>query len=148
METEALIVPSTLDVLPQVIDYVRQSCLAAGLSDKDVFACELATDEACTNIIEHAYGGRGDGLIRVACWVEQDAFVVQFHDRGAAFDPTAIDDPVLTDELSDRPLGGLGVHFMRSLMDEVRFEFDAAEGNTLTMTRQVERPAEILDAAP
>lgn len=145
METEALVVHSTLDALPQVIDFVRQACLEAGLSDKDVFACELATDEACTNIVEHAYRGHSDGVIRVACWSESGTFVVQFHDRGQAFDPAAIEDPMLTEDLLDRPLGGLGVHFMRSLMDEVRFEFDASEGNTLTMTKRIERPTESSD---
>lgn len=147
METEALIVNSTLDALPQVIDFVRQASLAAGLSENDVFACELATDEACTNIIEHAYGGRDDGLIRVLCWAEHDSFVVQFHDSGAAFDPAKIEEPVLSEDLSDRPLGGLGMHFMRSLMDDVRFDFDRVRGNTLTMTKQLERPAGIQQAA-
>ena len=88
METAELTVSSDLDGLPQVIDFVRQACTAAGLSDNAVFACELATDEACTNIIEHAYGGRSDGVIRVTCWTEPGAFVVQFHDQGIAFDPS------------------------------------------------------------
>jgi anti-sigma regulatory factor (Ser/Thr protein kinase) len=136
MATEELTVSSDLDSLPQVIDFVRQASVAAGLAEKAVFACELATDEACTNIIEHAYAGRSDGMIRVACWAENGAFVVQFHDQGAAFDPTQIQEPQLTENLAERPLGGLGVHFMRSLMDEVRFEFDPVTGNKLTMTKR------------
>jgi len=136
MQIEELTVSSDLDGLPQVIDFVRQASLVAGLSDDAVFACELATDEACTNIIEHAYAGRSDGVIRVCCWTENGAFVVQFHDQGVAFDPTRIREPLLTEELAQRPLGGLGMHFMRSLMDEVRFEFDPVAGNMLTMTKR------------
>jgi serine/threonine-protein kinase RsbW len=136
MQTEAIIVNSSLDALPQVIDYVREACLAAGLPDQDIFACELATDEACTNIIDHAYAGRGDGVIRVSCWTEDGAFVVQFFDQGLAFDPTKVQEPLLTDDLAERQLGGLGMHFMRSLMDEVRFEFDPVAGNMLTMTKR------------
>jgi anti-sigma regulatory factor (Ser/Thr protein kinase) len=136
MAIEELTVSSDLDGLPQVIDYVRQASMAAGLPEKAVFACELATDEACTNIIEHAYAGRSDGVIRVACWTENGAFVVQFRDQGIAFDPTQIREPLLTENLAERPLGGLGVHFMRSLMDEVRFEFDPVTGNKLTMTKR------------
>ena len=136
METEALIVNSNLDALPQVIDYVRDACLAAGLPDQVVFACELATDEACTNIIDHAYDGRDDGVIRVSCWTEDGAFVVQFFDQGVPFDPTKVREPVLTQDLAERQLGGLGMHFMRSLMDEVRFEFDPVKGNTLTMVKR------------
>jgi anti-sigma regulatory factor (Ser/Thr protein kinase) len=136
MAIEELTVSSDLDDLPQVIDFVRQASVAAGLEEKAVFACELATDEACTNIIEHAYAGRSDGVIHVACWTENGAFVVQFHDQGVAFDPTQIREPLLTEDLAKRPLGGLGVHFMRSLMDEVRFEFDPVTGNKLTMTKR------------
>jgi anti-sigma regulatory factor (Ser/Thr protein kinase) len=133
---DELVVSSDLDVLPQVIDFVRQASLLAGLPDNAVFACELATDEACTNIIEHAYAGRSDGVIRVACWSDSDEFVVQLHDQGVAFDPGAVRVPPLTQDLAGRPLGGLGVHFMRSLMDEVRFDFDPVLGNTLTMTKR------------
>lgn len=136
MAIEELTISSDLDGLPQVIDFVRQASMAAGLPEKAVFACELATDEACTNIIEHAYAGRSDGVIRVSCWTENGAFVVQFHDQGVAFDPTQIQEPLLTEELAERPLGGLGMHFMRSLMDEVRFEFDPVTGNKLTMTKR------------
>ncbi|HSN76644.1 MAG TPA: ATP-binding protein [Anaerolineae bacterium] len=136
MQIEELTVSSDLDGLPQVIDFVRQASLVAGLSDDAVFACELAADEACTNIIEHAYAGRSDGVIRVSCSTENGAFVVQFYDQGVTFDPTRIREPLLTEELAQRPLGGLGMHFMRSLMDEVRFEFDPVAGNMLTMTKR------------
>lgn len=136
MEIAELTVNSDLDGLPQVIDFVRQACMAAGMSDDAIFACELATDEACTNIIEHAYDGRDDGLIRVSCWVDAGVFVVQFLDQGATFDPSKVREPLLTEVLADRPLGGLGMHFMRSLMDEVRFDFDPVAGNLLTMTKR------------
>lgn len=137
LEIDELVVSSDLDALPQVIDFVRQAGMDAGLSDDALFACELATDEACTNIIEHAYNGASDGAIRVCCWVEEGAFTVQFHDQGVAFDPAQVREPLLSEELADRPLGGLGMHFMRSLMDDVRFDFDPVEGNLLTMSKRL-----------
>lgn len=137
LDIQELVVSSDLDALPQVIDFVRQAGMDAGLIDDALFACELATDEACTNVIEHAYGDDNAGDIRVCCWVQDGAFVIQFHDRGAAFDPAQIRQPLLSEELADRPLGGLGMHFMRSLMDEVRFEFDPVEGNLLTMSKRL-----------
>ncbi|HRI55583.1 MAG TPA: ATP-binding protein [Anaerolineae bacterium] len=137
MTVDELVVSSALDVLPQVIGFVRQASLHAGLPESAVFACELAADEACTNIIEHAYAGRSDGTIRVACWSDGDEFVVQLHDQGVAFDPGAVREPPLTQDLAARPLGGLGIYFMRSLMDEVRFDFDPMAGNTLTMTKRI-----------
>lgn len=137
MENKALVVSSSLDELPRVIEFVRQACLKAGLDDDTIFACELATDEACTNIIEHAYQGRQDGVIRVACQVSNTSFTVEFHDHGQPFDPDQVLPPNLSGDLADREIGGLGLHFMRRLMDEVRFEFDEQAGNTLVMTKRL-----------
>lgn len=136
MEAEVLVVTSSLEDLPRVLDFVRQACLNAGLDEDAVFACELAADEACTNIIEHAYHGRPDGEIRVSCLRTRQGFTVEFRDRGTSFDPSQVAAPNLSGTLFERDVGGLGLHFMRSLMDEVHFQFDEKEGNTLTMTRR------------
>jgi len=136
-ETVDLVVYSDLDELPRVIEFVRRSCHQARMTDDAIFACELATDEACTNIIEHAYAGRDDGEIQVSCQVIEDRFVIQFRDHGQPFDPNLIKTPDLTTELSQRPVGGLGLHFMRSLMDDVHFKFDHREGNTLIMVKRL-----------
>lgn len=137
MEQRDLVVVSDLANLPLVLEFVRNCCVDAGLSDDAVFACELATDEAVTNVIEHAYLGRRDGSIAVTCYRQGDRFVVRVHDHGASFDPSQVAGPVLTGDLADRDVGGLGLHFMRSLMDEVRFEFDEQQGNTLTMVKRL-----------
>jgi serine/threonine-protein kinase RsbW len=136
MDMQELVITSDLANLPRVLDFVRAHCIAAGLSDDAVFACELATDEACTNVIEHAYGGAG-GEIRISCSRNDDRFVVRVHDRGQPFNPAEVAAPALSGTLSEREIGGLGLHFMRSLMDEVRFEFDQDDGNTLTMVKRV-----------
>ena len=133
---EELVVTSALDELPRVIDFVSQTCETSAVPEDVAFACQLAADEACTNIMEHAYGGRTDGEIRVWCWVSEDQVHLQLRDNGAAFDPGIIEMPSLNGNLTDRQIGGLGLHFMRSLMDEVRFEFDPTTGNTVTMSKR------------
>ncbi len=140
MQTQELIVASDLANLPQVLDFVRKGCLLAGLSDDEAFACELATDEACTNVIEHAYRGRRDGVIHVSWQRLDDAFVVRLRDYGQPFDPSKVAKPPLNRKLEERTIGGLGLHFMRSLMDEVHFEFDQNAGNTLTMVKRLAHP--------
>ena len=135
--SQSLVVSSDLAELPRVIDFVRQACLDARLSSDDMFACELATDEACTNIMEHAYLGSADGQIRVTCRYAGNLFVVELHDHGRPFDPSLVEPPQLTGDLDMRDVGGLGLYFMRHMMDEVRFEFDRVTGNTLTMTKRV-----------
>ena len=133
---EELVVTSALDELPRVIDFVSQACETSAVPEDVAFACQLAADEACTNIMEHAYDGRTDGEIRISCWVSKDQVHLQLRDKGAAFDPRIIETPDLEGNLTDRRIGGLGLHFMRSLMDEVHFEFDPTTGNTVIMTKR------------
>jgi len=132
-----LTVSSDLDNLPFVLEFVRLCCLEAGLDDDATFACELATDEACTNIVEHAYQGREGGKIYVRCQCTPEEFIVELHDNGAPFNPAQVAPPQLVGDLADREAGGLGLHLMRSLMDEVRFEFDGQNGNTVTMIKRL-----------
>lgn len=128
-------VRSELGNLPRISRFVSESARALGLSEDDVFAVEMSVDEACSNVIEHAYAGRRDGTVEVVCYLEADRFVVTIRDHGRPFDPASVPCPDISSPLEERDIGGLGVYFMRTLMDEVRFEFDESEGNTLTMTK-------------
>ncbi|MCS6843809.1 MAG: ATP-binding protein [Caldilineales bacterium] len=141
MNTAEIVFASDLANLSAALDFVRAQCRFAGASDDETFACELATDEACTNIIEHAYQGRKDGEIRLTCLWADEVFIIRLHDRGQPFDPTAVAVPPRAARLEDVEIGGLGLHFMRSLMDEIRFEFDPAGGNTLTMVKRLSHGA-------
>jgi len=67
--------------------------------------------------------------------VYPDRIQIQVHDTGRPFDPRAVRAPDLEAPLERRETGGLGLHFMRSIMDEVRFEFDQ-DGNRLTMVKR------------
>jgi serine/threonine-protein kinase RsbW len=61
---------------------------------------------------------------------------VVLRDKGRFFDPTSVPDPDLQANLEDRTGGGLGLYFMRQLMDEVHFEFTPGSGNLLTMVKR------------
>lgn len=136
MESEELVVTSALNDLARVVDFVCRVCNDADVPEDVAFACQLAADEACTNIMEHAYQGHPDGLIRISCWVSGNQVHLVFRDHGQTFDPGLVEVPFLEGDLTDRQIGGLGLHFMRNLMDEVHFEFDPTTGNTLTMAKR------------
>lgn len=137
-------VPGRYDEIQQVCRFVAAGATQSGLDETAVFHIELACDEACTNIIEHAYGGEGVGEILISWQVKKNDFVITLHDHGRRFDPTAVPPPSLaTDEtvtetemLENLKVGGLGVHFIRQLMDEVHFHFDD-NGNELVLVKKV-----------
>jgi serine/threonine-protein kinase RsbW len=130
-----------------VCEFVMAGAEEAGLNEGAIFHVELACDEACTNIIEHAYGGEDLGDIEVNWWVNSNNFTLSFHDNGRAFDPNSVPSPAITElsttaDLENLKVGGLGIHFMRTLMDEVEYSFHPQKGNTLVMKKQIDEKAE------
>ncbi len=130
--------------LDQVRGFVGQEAEAYGLGAKAVYAVQLAVDEAFTNIVEHAYGGECYELIECSCRYTADGLVIELKDSGRQFNPEGVPDPDLDASLEEREIGGLGLYFMRQLMDEVSFSFvlqpDLSTGcNVLKMLKRKER---------
>jgi anti-sigma regulatory factor (Ser/Thr protein kinase) len=130
--------------LDDVREFVGQAAEAWGFDDKAVYQIKLATDEAFTNIVEHAYGGESTGSIECAYHASPEGIEIILHDCGKAFDPTVISEPNLKALLDERETGGLGIYFMRKLMDEVHFSpaLQSGDGcNTLKMYKRKEKVA-------
>lgn len=126
-----------LEQLGVVREFVVGVARDLGLAQDDVYGLQLAVDEACTNVVRHAYGGLG-GQVEVEVAVDGDRIQIVIRDWGAAFDPEAVPAPDITAPLEQRPLGGLGLFLMREMMDEIHFSFDADQGNTLTMVKHLQ----------
>lgn len=92
-----------------------------GASTSVIHDLQVAIDEVLSNIISHGYGEDANGEILVRLLRRPDAFIVEVEDKGRPFDPLQAPLPDLTAPLSHRRIGGLGVHFVRSLMDEVSY---------------------------
>ncbi len=138
--------PARFENLARIIGLVTQAAEIVGLNEKATYAVQIAVDEACTNIIEHAYHGEGNGNIECTCIPDQDKLTIILRDQGQAFDPNGIPLPDTTACLEDRHTGGLGLYFIKKLMDKVVFEFCPSNGsqkatNTLTMTKRKETSA-------
>lgn len=95
----------------------------------------LAADELITNAIEH--GEEPDRLIVVTLRREPDRLVMEIAHRGSAFDPTSRATPASIDAgLDDRPIGGLGVHFAKTLLDGLSYVRRRGM-NRLTLTKNL-----------
>ena len=123
------------DQLDAIREIAAQAARDAGMDDSGIYAVELSMVEACTNIIEHAYEGLDGGEIECTCDLDDEKLTITIHDHGKSFDLSSIALPDLESDLESRPLGGLGVFFMKKSMDELRFESLGEEGNVLTMVK-------------
>lgn len=133
-EVRRLTVRGRYDCIPTITTFVAEAASAAGLNEDESFHCRMAVDEACTNIIEHAYGGEDKGAIEVKCLIEPGVCSIQIVDRGKSFDPEAVPPPSFGEKLDEIRPGGIGLHLMRQMMSLVRFEFEA-DRNILTMVK-------------
>ena len=127
--------PGRYKSLAKISDFVMKAAQKAKLDDSDIYAVQLAVDEACSNIIEHAYGGEGSGEIHCTCTASQNGLTVVLRDRGRPFNPENIPEPRFDVSISDLKPRGAGLFLMRKLMDEVYFDFSPETGNTLTMVK-------------
>ena len=122
------------DQLAMIADFVTRVAQQAGLDARTIYHIETAVDEACANIIYHAYEYEGQGDIELRCACQNDEFIVTLTDHGRVFDPMSIPTPDVNAPLEARTEGGLGCFLMQSLMDEVNYHF-TPNANILTMVK-------------
>ncbi len=128
-----LTVPGNIADLPAILAFVEQACEQAGVDPALYLDLQLAVEEACCNVIEHAYAGMG-GEFSVIIETHGRDVVITLRDRGRPFDPEQVAEPDIHRPLAERRIGGLGMHLMYQLMDSVRFAFSDG-GNTLVMVK-------------
>ncbi|PJF44619.1 MAG: hypothetical protein CUN55_03070 [Phototrophicales bacterium] len=127
--------PAKRQSLIDFYQFFRQVSQDFHLSEQIQFDIELSVEEALTNIIHHAYGPdeEGDFVLRISDYGDKIEVIIQ--DWGKPFDPEAIPPFDYSAPVEARINGGMGLHFMRTLMDSVEYRFE--DGTTiLTMIKR------------
>ena len=133
--TFQLHVPSSTENLSMIRDFVGSIGERAGFTKGEKVKLELAVDEACANVIEHAYGSDSTCEVTVKATIDSDAVQIRIVDTGRGFDPTTVTEPDVDSLIRQGKSGGLGMRLMRTLMDEVHYEIGPGQKNELTMTK-------------
>ncbi|MCX6550657.1 MAG: ATP-binding protein [Acidobacteria bacterium] len=117
---------------------VEQFANDKGLSPEAAYAVSLTLDEVLANVIRHGYDDTDEHTIGLHVSVEADVLSVRIEDDGRPFNPLLAPDPPLDLPIEERPVGGLGIHIVRTMMDELHYE--RVNGlNVLTLRKRVER---------
>jgi anti-sigma regulatory factor (Ser/Thr protein kinase) len=132
-------VPSSTENLALIREFVASIGIQAGLTEDEVAKIELAVDEGCANVIEHAYGHDLTKEVVVRAIVDDDKLWIKVEDTGRGFDPTKILDEDLHQLVEQRKSGGLGMRLMKTLMDEVYYEIVPGEKNELNMMKRLRK---------
>ncbi|HEV7764345.1 MAG TPA: ATP-binding protein [Thermoanaerobaculia bacterium] len=137
--TFTLDVPSSTANLAIIRDFVTRIAAQAGLNEVEVGQLELAVDEACANVIEHAYGDDKTKQVMIRAVFDEDTLRIHVIDTGQGFDPTQIPQQDLKDLIAKRKTGGLGMRLIKTLMDEVTYEIEPGRKNELRMVKKLRK---------
>jgi serine/threonine-protein kinase RsbW len=137
--TFLLQVPSNTENLAMIRDFVNGFGTRAGFSASEVAQLELAVDEACANVIEHAYGPEVTKEVSIKATLDDSAVQIDVVDTGRGFDPAEISQKNLDQLVAERRSGGLGMRLMKTLMDEVHYEVIPGQKNELRMIKRLKK---------
>jgi len=124
--------PATLDSLEPLRSFALDRAGAAGLATERLLKLELALEELLVNVMHYAYP-QGTGDVELECTASSGSFFVAIRDWGLAFDPLTKETPDLHENIADRPIGGLGIFFVREMSDAVCYE-RCGDCNVLTVS--------------
>ena len=130
-------VPSSTENLAMIREFVSGVGGQAGLGESEIGKLELAVDEACANVIEHAYGHDLSKDVTVRASFDSDALRIAVIDEGQGFDPSSVTQSELDELVHQRKAGGLGLRLIRTLMDEVKYEIVPGQKNELHMMKKI-----------
>jgi serine/threonine-protein kinase RsbW len=147
-EEHRIVIPGMQERVPDVCDFVVAAARRAGLNERAVYHCQMAVDEACTNIIEHGFLAKGHtGQIEIVCRDDDDSYRISIIDDSAPFDPLDHAEPDPNTPLSEREPGGWGIYFIKKMMDEAHYAF-VDGSNRLTIAKQKTEQNLALPASP
>ncbi len=132
-------VPSSTENLALIREFVSSIGSQSGLDSAEVAQLELAVDEACANVIEHAYGHDTTKEVIVRATFDDETLRIDVEDTGRGFDPSSVQPEELERLIHERKTGGLGMRLMKTIMDEVHYEIEPGKKNELHMIKRIRK---------
>ena len=131
-----LVLHNDIQQIPQLATFIEDIAQEKQLSQSMAMGINLALEEAVSNVILYAYPKETDGLVDVEAYLRKSSLEFIIVDSGIPFDPTAAPEVDLNASIEERPIGGLGIHLVRELMDSVSYERKNNK-NYLRMTKKL-----------
>jgi serine/threonine-protein kinase RsbW len=137
IKEKELTVKSITNNLSIIRDFVYNAATGIGFPSDVIDNIILAVDEACTNIIKHAYKSYPEGEITVKLRYADKKFTIVIMDHGVPFKPETVPDPDLQTYYRQHRVGGLGMYLMKSLMDEVKYVSVPGKYNQVLLSKNL-----------
>ena len=139
MKKHQLKIESQTDNLEEMRSFVSGIAEKMGFGPDERDQIELAVDEACTNVIKHAYNYETDKVINLIVKVENEKLTIIIEDTGLGFDPGEVELPDMDQYIKEMRVGGLGIYLMKTLMDEIDYEIEPGAKNKVTLIKHLQK---------
>ncbi len=96
----------------------------------------LVLEELITNIIFYGYDDKNEHLIYIRLYKKDNEIEIQIEDDGKEFNPLLVAEPDIDESIENRKIGGLGIHFVRKIMDSMNYRRSDGK-NILTLTKNI-----------
>jgi serine/threonine-protein kinase RsbW len=136
---QSIRIDSRTERLIEVRQFVSDAARRFGFGDDEISKIALAVDEACTNVIKHAYKFDPTKKLTIKVKSHDNVFEVSIQDNGNQFNPAGIQAPDMKEYLAHYRHGGLGVYLMKSLMDKVEYTIQPGRQNEVRLTKYLSR---------
>ena len=131
-----LTLPNDIDTIPQLNEFIDVFCEEQGIDMDVCMSLNLAIEEAVVNVMNYAYPSGTTGYVDIEAEADESAVTFTISDNGTPFNPTEKADVDITLSAEERPVGGLGIHLVRTIMDMVSYEY-ADHKNILTLKKNL-----------
>ncbi|TFH01437.1 MAG: ATP-binding protein [Calditrichales bacterium] len=139
-QTYRIKIPSITENLQMIREFVLKIADKTGFNEETREQIALAVDEACTNVIKHAHHHDARRLIDIQIQTDAMKMKITITDSGSGFDITRLKDPDLKKYIKESRHGGLGIYLIKTLMDEVNYEFNPGVKNQVQLTKYLQKP--------
>lgn len=121
-DKQKLFLPASEETLELLTNLISKKLEDINVEFKDIYNVSLVIEEIFANIKNYAYGGKIGNFI-FAYQIKDSMLSMEFIDFGVEFNPLTKNDPNITLDAKDRPIGGLGIYLVKSLMDDVTYRY-------------------------
>jgi sigma-B regulation protein RsbU (phosphoserine phosphatase) len=134
---KSIVLPNDVKAVPELTTFVEEVCEAVGFGPGDTTMINLAIEEAVVNVMKYAYPHDTKGDVTIEAVSNDVRLKFTIIDTGKPFDPTVQAQADTTLSAKERPIGGLGIHLVRQIMDSINYE-RMENLNVLTLRKKFE----------
>ena len=132
----SLTLPNDVSTIPQLNEFIDSICEELGIDMSTVMSLNLALEEAVVNVMNYAYPEGTTGEVSIEALADDTSLRFVIIDSGKPFDPTAKAEVDTSLPANERPIGGLGIHLIRHIMDDIKYKYHDGK-NILTLCKQL-----------